>query len=73
MDLATAQQKLDLWLAAEAAVASGQAYTIEGRSLTRANLAQITERIQYWQRVVDTLSAQAAGAASPGIRFARWT
>lgn len=73
MDLATAQTKLDLWLAAEAAVATGQAYSIEGRSLTRANLEQIAQRIQYWQRVVDTLTAQASGAGSPGIRFARWT
>lgn len=42
------KQRLALWLAAEAAVATGQSYTIDDRSLTRASLKQIREQIEYW-------------------------
>ena len=33
----TAKQKLEMWLKAEDAIALSQSYTIEGRSLTRAD------------------------------------
>lgn len=59
--LAQAEAKLQLWLNAEEAVASGQSYSIGSRSLTRANLTEISERINYWNGQVKTLSASAAG------------
>lgn len=54
--LAQAQAQLDLWLAADTAVAGGQSYSIGGRSLTRANAREITEKIQFWERRVIRLS-----------------
>lgn len=57
IDLATAESKLALWLAAEEKVASGQSYSIGGRSLTRANLREIREQIEYWDSKVQRISA----------------
>ena len=41
-------KKLNTWLAAEEAVATGQSYQIGNRMLTRADLKQIREQIEYW-------------------------
>lgn len=73
MTVTTAQAHLDAWLAADLAVAQGQAYQIAGRSLTRANAAWIQKYINYWQGVVNALTAEDAGNASPGIRIAKWS
>ena len=54
--LAQAQAQLTTWLAADTAVASGQAYTIGGRSLSRANAKEIRENIQFWDSKVQKLS-----------------
>jgi hypothetical protein len=65
ISLATAQAQLDLWLAADIAVAAGQAYEVayDGRSkkLTRVDAAEIRNRIDYWDRKVRQLSGTAAG------------
>lgn len=72
MTVTIAQTHLDAWLAADLAVSQGQAYTIENRSLTRADAKMILDRISYWQNVVNALTAQNAGGKSPGIRVATW-
>lgn len=54
--LAQAEEHLAEWLAADAAVASGQAYSIGGRSLTRAHAAEIRTNIQFWDRKVKEMS-----------------
>ncbi len=54
--LAIAEAKLDLWLAAEDAVATGQSYTVNNRSLTRANLSEIRGQIDYWEGKINKLS-----------------
>jgi len=54
--LAQAKAKLATWLDAEDRVAAGQSYTISGRSLTRADLSQIRETIDYWESKVLRLS-----------------
>lgn len=59
--LATAQAQLDLWLAADAAVASGQSYSIKDRSLTRADAGEITQKIEYWNGWVQKLQRAARG------------
>jgi hypothetical protein len=53
---AEAQAQLTAWLAASTAVASGQAYSINGRSLTRANAKEIREMIKFWDGQVKSLS-----------------
>lgn len=60
IDLTTAESHLQTWLAAENAVAKGQSFAQGDRSLTRANLREIREQIEYWQNKVGRLS-QASG------------
>ena len=48
---------LDAWLAADLAVAKGQSYSMNGRSLTLANSREIREQIQYWERRVAALES----------------
>jgi hypothetical protein len=50
LDYLTAESKLALWLDAEEKVASGQSVSFDGRQLTRANLAEIGERISFWDQ-----------------------
>lgn len=57
----TAKQKLDMWLKAEDAIALSQSYTIEGRSLTRADLSQVREAIEYWGNLVSKMENGVCG------------
>jgi hypothetical protein len=59
--LAQAEAQLAVWIAADAAVASGQEYEIAGRRLKRANAAEITGKIEYWNALVQSLSLSADG------------
>lgn len=59
--LAQAEAQLALWLAADEAVASGQSYSIKDRSLSRADAAEITRKIDYWDGKVKMLSRTARG------------
>lgn len=56
--LTQAEAKLTAWMAADTAVASGQSYTIDGRSFTRANAAEIRANIEYWDRKCLRLSGR---------------
>lgn len=53
-----AQRHLDIWMEAEAAVATGQSYQIGSRSLTRANLKEIRDTIEFWAGQVTAASAR---------------
>ena len=55
--LETAKRHLDAWLEAELTCTTNQSYTIGSRTLTRADLAQIGERIKYWNGLVNQLEA----------------
>jgi len=55
LTLEQAQTALDAWIAADLAVAKGQSYSMNGRSLTLANTREIREQIQYWERRVASL------------------
>lgn len=52
-----AQERLQMWYEAEAAVATGQSYRIGSRQLQRADLAEIRKQIQYWEGEVDRLQS----------------
>ena len=54
--LAQAQAKLQTWLDAEDAVANNQSYSIGNRSLSRANLGEIREAVEFWDTKVKRLS-----------------
>ncbi|SHN77332.1 DUF6148 family protein [Desulfitobacterium chlororespirans] len=53
--LEQAEEHLKAWLNAELSVTTGQSYKIGSRELTRANLAQIRERVTYWRKEVERL------------------
>ncbi len=55
--LIQAEAQLTAWLAASTAVAAGQSYAIAGRSLTRANAAEIRENIKFWNGMVKDLDS----------------
>lgn len=53
--LETAKKHLEMWLEAESEVAINQAYTIGGKSFTRANLGEIRKQIEYWSNKVQSV------------------
>lgn len=53
--LETAKKHLDIWLEAESEVAINQAYTIDGKSFTRADLGEIRKQTEYWSNKVQEL------------------
>ncbi len=61
ISLEKARQHLDLWLDAEAAIATGQSYRIGSRSLTRADLDMVAQRINYWSHQVNRLERGGSG------------
>jgi uncharacterized small protein (DUF1192 family) len=65
--LQEAQDMLNLWIAAEKAVATGQSYKIGTRSLQRADLSEIAQRIKYWRSEV----ARLTNNRKPGARVMR--
>jgi hypothetical protein len=56
--LEQAQTELDLWLAADAKLATGQSYSIAGRSISRADALKY---IDFWDKKVKELSASGDG------------
>lgn len=54
----TCRQKLNTWLAAEESVATGQSYQIGTRMLTRADLKQIREEMEYWAQKLSETEAE---------------
>lgn len=59
--LEIAQQQLEKYLAAEAACTLKQSYTIDGRTMTFADLAQIQAGVALWDKRVQQLTLKAAG------------
>ncbi|MFA5387197.1 MAG: DUF6148 family protein [Candidatus Paceibacterota bacterium] len=53
--LAQAEAQLAAWLEASTKVAAGQAYSIGGRSLTRANANYIKDQIEFWNSMTKSL------------------
>jgi len=66
--LAVADARLKEYLAAERRVLDNQAYEIEGRKLTRADLQQIREGIVFWQGQVDRLDPKPIRRAVGRVR-----
>ncbi len=60
-DLKFCKERLKIWLDAEAAVATGQSYSIGSRSLTRANLNDIREQIKYWSNQIAAIEQGTGG------------
>lgn len=48
----SAAQQLKMWKYASVALASGESYQINGRTLSRANAEEVRQMIQFWQEQV---------------------
>lgn len=59
--LETAQAQLDAYIAAETKVLLGQAATVDGRTLTLADLNAIQRGIALWASRVDVATHAASG------------
>ena len=69
-DTELCKRKLETWLLAEERVAAGQCYQIGTRMLTRADLKQIREQMEYWARKLSEAEAEErAGGRSRLYRF----
>ena len=55
ISLEKAKKHLNAWLTAELEVTTHQSYTIGSRSLTKANLSEIRQQIEYWRNQVARL------------------
>lgn len=66
--LEIAEKHLQTWLEAEEAVSTGQGYTIGSRTLTRANLTEIGNRIKYWDNIVKNLESIAKNKGRNKVR-----
>jgi len=64
--LEAAKDRLSKYVEAEDKILNGQSYTISGRSLTRADLAEVRKGILYWQGLVDRLTL--TGRTGPVFR-----
>lgn len=75
--LTTAQTNLDAWVTADAALAEAQSYSITtgggSRTLTRSNAKEVRDQINYWQRIVNELTAKAAGSKTSFAAVAKFT
>lgn len=56
LTLTEAKRQLTAWLTASEKVAAGQAYSINGRSMTRADAGEIRENIVFWQKMCKQLN-----------------
>lgn len=70
--LAQAEAQLASYLEAETKVLSNQSYELAGRKLTRANLAEIRDGIDVWDKRVKNLSEKAQGRGRAVNLSARW-
>lgn len=59
--LEQAQERLQDYLDAEAKVLTNQSYSLQGRSLTRANLGEIREGIKVWDERCKQLENRSRG------------
>lgn len=52
------RRKLQTWIAAEEAIATGQRYQIDDRSLTRADLYDVRKEIEFWEGKLAAVEAE---------------
>jgi hypothetical protein len=70
--LTQAETQLASYISAETKVLQGQAYEISGRRLTRANLAEIRDGMDFWDRKVKELTNSAISIGRSRTIAPRW-
>lgn len=62
------RQKVNTWLAAEEAIATGQSYQIDDRRLTRADLKAVRDELEYWTARLAEAEAEEQGGRNRTFR-----
>jgi len=70
--LAQAESQLAAYIEAETKVLQGQAYEISGRRLTRANLSEIRDGMDFWDHKVKELTNSSSGIGRSRTVAPRW-
>jgi hypothetical protein len=70
--LSEARAELELWKKAKRAAATGKAYTIGSRQLTRYDLPEIDRQIALFAEIIDVLSGGQASPVKVYARKSRW-
>lgn len=73
MTLAQAQARLTLVQAAYDAALNGRTVSYQDKSVSYQDIDKLSIELDKWQGIVDTLTAQAAGATNSGVRIATWS
>lgn len=64
------RRKLETWMEAEECIATGQSYQIGTRMLTRADLKQVREEMEYWaNQLARAENSERAGGRNRVYRF----
>lgn len=64
------QRKLETWLAAEESIATGQSYQMGNRMLTRADLKQVRNEMEYWAgKLAEAEAEETGGGRNRAYRF----
>lgn len=71
--LAEVQAQLTAYKAASIAVAEGQSYSINGRTLTRGNMTEIRNAINSFLAMEAQLLRRAAGQSELSVKLAKFT
>ena len=67
---ALCEKKLNTWLAAEEAIATGQRYQIGTRMLTRADLEAVRKEMEYWaEKLAEAEAEEKTGGKNKLFRF----
>jgi len=62
MDITTAKEMFNSWLAAEKAIIQGaQSYKVGDKEVTRVNMSYIRENVRYWENKVKELESNPSG------------
>ena len=64
LTLGTARAHLQAWVAADLALSYGQTFSMEGRTLTRSDTAEVRGQINYWSRLEAQLEQRAASSGN---------
>lgn len=56
VELEEAKESLTAWKKASLALATGKAYQIDGRSITRAHASEVKEMLLFWQNEVNRIA-----------------
>lgn len=73
MTLTEAQTMLDAAKSAYTDALAGKAVSYNDRAVTRQDIKMLSEEIDKWTRIVDSLTRRAQGQTAGNIRIAKWS